>query len=407
MPVPPAVAGNTLERLARPCPACEAVVGQVLRNMPYALFEDSTLPRLTRVVRCPDCGFVFADSDATAKDYLAHYQRNSIYAAADARGASQPSLDPLVERAGRFLPHVPEGGTLVDIGAGSGDLLDAVALCRPDIQRIAIDPDALCVQPLQARGILTHQGSLDCLPVELLGRADAVVLSHVLEHLWTPVAGLAQASALLRPGGVIYVETPDREGYAEHGNVPFYYFDPEHINHFAVADHVRIGARAGLGLAAQGRSVLWLQGGISYPACWAVLRYAQSDVAARHAGSAGDVERYIAQEEIRLRQWLTSARATLSAAGGEFVVWGTGSQAQRMLAEGLFEGMRIITFVDSDPSKQGRRLGGHAVLLPQEGLKMAQAPVVVLAAQAASTAILRDMASNHPGQQVVRLEMAG
>lgn len=212
---------------------------------------------------------------------------------------------------------------------------------------------------------------------------------------------------MLRPGGVIYVETPDREGYAEHGNVPFYYFDPEHINHFAVADHVRIGARAGLGLAAQGRSVLLLQGGVSYPACWVVLRNAQGDVAARHAGSAGDVERYIAQEEIRLRQWLASARETLSAAGGEFVVWGTGSQAQRMLAEGLFEGMRIIAFVDSDPSKQGRRLGGQAVRMPQEGLKVAQVPVVVLAARAASAAILRDMASNHPERKVVTLETAG
>ncbi len=407
MAVYPAEVGHTVERLARPCPACAASVGQVLRNVPYALFEDSTLPRLTRVVRCPACGFVFADSDATAQDYLAHYQRNSIYAAADARGASQPSFAPLVERAGRFLPHVPEGGILVDIGAGSGDLLDAVALCRPDIQRVAVDPDALCVQPLQARGILAHQGSLDNLPAELMGRADAVVLSHVLEHLWEPVTGLAQAAALLRPGGVIYVETPDREGYAEHGNVPFYYFDPEHINHFAVTDHVRIGACAGLGLAAQGRSVLWLQGEVSYPACWVVLRNARSDAAERDAGSAGDVEQYIAQEDARLQDWLDRARGVLVAAGGEFVVWGTGSQAQRMLAEGLFDGMRIVAFVDSDPSKQGRRLGGHAVHMPQEGLKMTQAPVVVLAARAASAAILRDIASNHPDRRVVTLEMAG
>ena len=236
--------------MSRTCPACGGAQGRVLRTMRYALFDDSTLPRHTRIVLCQGCGFVYADSEATAQDNQAHYRRNPIYAAAHEvrAGLSPQAQAPLVERAHRFLSQLPRSATLVDIGAGSGDFLQVLGGLRHDVRRVALDPDPLCVAALQASGLDARLGSLDDLPASLAGKADAVVLSHVLEHVWSPLEGLSQAAALLNPTGVLYVETPDRQGYGENPNVPFYYFDPEHINHFAVQDHARLGARAALAM---------------------------------------------------------------------------------------------------------------------------------------------------------------
>lgn len=394
--------------MSRTCPACGGAQGRVLRTMRYALFDDSTLPRHTRIVLCQGCGFVYADSEATAQDYLAHYRRNSIYAAAHEvrAGLSPQAQAPLVERAHRFLSQLPRSATLVDIGAGSGDFLQVMGGLRHDVRRVALDPDPRCVAALQASGLDARLGSLDDLPASLAGKADAVVLSHVLEHVWSPLEGLSQAAALLNPTGVLYVETPDRQGYGENPNVPFYYFDPEHINHFAVQDHARLGARAALAMQAQGRSTLTLAGGVTYPVCWALLR--RSPSAAETDWPPTDphsVERYLLEQEGRIRHWFTSACQVLAAADSDIIVWGTGSQAQRVLAEGLIDACKVLAFVDSDTSKQGRRLAGIPIMAPAEGLALApQAPVAILAARAASASIRRALVGSHPDRKVLELD---
>lgn len=394
--------------MSRTCPACGALQGRVLRTMRYALFDDSTLPRNTRIVLCQDCGFVYADSEATAQDYLAHYRRHSIYAAAhDVRAGLSPQAQaPLVERAHRFLSQLPPNATVVDIGAGSGDFLHVLGGLRPDVRRVALDPDPRCVAALQASGLDARLGSLDDLPASLTGEADAVLLSHVLEHLWSPLEGISQAAALLKLTGVLYVETPDRQGYGEHPNVPFYYFDPEHINHFSVQDHARLGARAHLARLDQGRSTLTLAGGVTYPVCWALLHHCQDSPSTTLAPTESpSVERYLIEQDDRLRRWLDSACKAIAATDSDIIVWGTGSQAQRMLAEGLFDACKVTAFVDSDVSKQGRRLSGIPIMAPAAGLAMApQAPVAILAARAASAMIQRELTGNYPDRRVLALE---
>jgi ribosomal protein L11 methylase PrmA len=44
----------------------------------------------------------------------------------------------------RIAAHVPRGGRIVDVGAGTGTLAIAVAARRPDAQVIAVDGDPEC-----------------------------------------------------------------------------------------------------------------------------------------------------------------------------------------------------------------------------------------------------------------------
>lgn len=393
--------------MSRPCPLCGTPQKKILRAMRYTLFDDSSLPRATEIVRCLGCGFVYASSDAGPQDYLTHYQKNSIYSAPQ-KSRPATSHGPLTDRANRFLPHIPPHGTVVDIGAGSGDLLATVGLLRPDIHRIAIDPDPRCIDLLRAHGINAWQGTLDQLPAPLLQQADAAILSHVLEHLWLPAEGIGQAASLLRDNGVLYIETPDRLGYQENPNVPFYYFDPEHINHFSSSDLIHIGNPSSLHAVAYGRAILHLADGIPYPVCWSSL--AKTHVATSTpeiAQGKETIEAYIQDEETRLQAWLAQAREILASAAHAnegIIVWGTGSQAQRMMAENLFTGMDVLALVDSDPSKQGRTIAGHRVRSPSQGLSVSQnALIVILAARAAAQSITQMLAHHHLDRKFVNL----
>lgn len=393
----------------RRCPVCNAGAGQALLTLHYTLFDDSRLPRHTAITRCDACGMVYADSQACEADYLAHYQQLSVYAAAHLRAGSGESAGD-AERLSRVCDHIsPWLGPdrrLADIGAGAGGLLGRVR-DRFGCQVIGVDPDPDCVARLKALGYEALAGTLDAdLSSTLQGGADVVTLCHVLEHVWSAHDALRSAFSILRPGGVVYVETPDRQRYADYANVPHYYFDPEHINHFGAADFARLAAECHGYCVAAGQSTIAMPGASAYPVCWAVLSPGEGVSIDMNFCKGSGIETYIAQQASIWPAWTASARAALQAAAGPWIVWGCGSQAQRALSQDWIEPDAILVFVDSDKGKQGRHFGGKPVMAPAEALaRWPQQPVLLLAADSARAAIRAEILRNWPERLV--LEVGG
>ncbi len=66
-------------------------------------------------------------------------------------------------------------------------------------------------------------------------RFDALVSAHVIEHVFEPVAVLARARSLLKPGGILFLETPNilrpKIGPRRLFNLPHnYYFSPRTLS---------------------------------------------------------------------------------------------------------------------------------------------------------------------------------
>jgi SAM-dependent methyltransferase len=106
----------------------------------------------------------------------------------------------------------PRGGTLLDIGCGTGNFLAAARDAGYGVTGIELDRNA-------ARFAKERLGLQNILPLTISefadrhaeARFDVVTFFEVLEHQAAPVEFLQRVKACVRPGGVIALSVPNRE----------------------------------------------------------------------------------------------------------------------------------------------------------------------------------------------------
>ena len=110
----------------------------------------------------------------------------------------------------RVEADLPEGGTAVDVGCGTGTFALALKERRPDARVVGVDGDAEILALAQAKPGATEiewrEGLAQELPVEA-GGADVVTISLVLHHLLPEDKrkGLREMKRIIRPGGRLHV----------------------------------------------------------------------------------------------------------------------------------------------------------------------------------------------------------
>ena len=118
-----------------------------------------------------------------------------------------PSLRSAADAECRHLPPLPAGGgRLLDVGCGNGGFL--LLALQAGWQVEGLDFDAGAVQAARARGLDVHHGGIEVLS-ERSACYDVITLCHVIEHVHDPIATLHALYALLKPGGVLWLDTPN------------------------------------------------------------------------------------------------------------------------------------------------------------------------------------------------------
>ncbi len=99
--------------------------------------------------------------------------------------------------------------TLVDIGCGGGAGTALLAAAASAERVVGVDlSEAALVRGGAAHRYLPVRSGGTALPLRS-GAADAVVLDDVIEHLVDPDALLDEIHRVLRPGGVLFLSTPN------------------------------------------------------------------------------------------------------------------------------------------------------------------------------------------------------
>lgn len=104
---------------------------------------------------------------------------------------------------------VPDGGTVLDIGAGTGRLIAEIARRRPGLEVVGVEPSTDMLTRARrrtadlanARAVLAYAED-----VPLDDESVDVVVSSLSSHHWAdPAAALDEQARVLRPGGLLWL----------------------------------------------------------------------------------------------------------------------------------------------------------------------------------------------------------
>ena len=122
-----------------------------------------------------------------------------------------PSLRAKADAQCRHMPPPPAGGgRLLDVGFGSGAFLKIASEMGWHAEGIDFDPKA--VEVARARGLNVSCASADELAAQE-HQYDVITISHVIEHVHAPMALLQNLYRLLKPGGLLWLDTPNLSSY--------------------------------------------------------------------------------------------------------------------------------------------------------------------------------------------------
>jgi 2-polyprenyl-3-methyl-5-hydroxy-6-metoxy-1,4-benzoquinol methylase len=227
----------------RACPLCGS--NKLIRLSGY---------RAARLARCTSCRLVFADTEPSVDELTEHYTQYD-------RDAPVSAIT--VDRYHELLSSLEQyrkGNRLLDFGSGSGAFLEVARDRGWHPHGVEFGAAAaLCA----AKGFQVHEGPLgaDHFPSK---HFDVVAAFEVVEHLTDPRGELASMARSIRPGGVLYVTTPNfnslsRRLLRKRWRIISY---PEHLNYFTAATLTRMVEESGftrVAVATTGLSVAELR----------------------------------------------------------------------------------------------------------------------------------------------------
>lgn len=206
-------------------------------------------------VRCSSCGHVYLRNRPTLDSLDVIYPNTYLtYGYEEHLGRFINDLRNRVQRA-KVRPlakFARPGDAVLDVGCGGGDFLSLVRRFGDASWHLyGVDFSPRAAESLRARGLEVVQERFE--ELDWQGRpVGAIVMNQLIEHVEDPIASVRKAAQILRPGGVLIMETPSLEGWdARLFRRRFWggWHAPRHWNLFTAASLTRCVEQAGLEVA--------------------------------------------------------------------------------------------------------------------------------------------------------------
>ena len=141
--------------------------------------------------------------------------------------------------------HLPSGGgRLLDVGCGQGTFLGEMCQAGWHVKGIEPDPSAAAVARANGVSVVNEPFEETSLPRQSF---DAVTMNHVIEHFHDPIEALRIAHRLLKPGGILWIATPNlaSRGHALFGRDWIGLDPPRHLVLFTRSSLARAASATG------------------------------------------------------------------------------------------------------------------------------------------------------------------
>lgn len=225
-------------------PSSEDPCCRVCRGRAVATFSK----RGFQIARCGVCDVEFvADPRREVVNYDAGYFSQQTSEGYAAYLQDRDLVRENFERRARWLARLVPGGRLLDVGAAYGFFVSVAS--KAGFDAVGLEPAADCASFAgRELDVEVITGRIEDSRFEE-GSFDVVTMFDVIEHLEDPRAAVRRSQELLRPGGLLVVETGDAKSLLARlcGRHWYFYDPPQHITFFSLESLSRMVAEAGFG----------------------------------------------------------------------------------------------------------------------------------------------------------------
>ncbi len=383
------------------CPACGdhlAIPFLDEQTQPLATLawpkSQSEAQRMKRLplafVRCTSCGHVY-NQKFQYEEVPYSLQPNLMFNRGAIWSKHISSVRDLLIR------YLPKHAVVVEIGCGSGDLLQAFAVGndRGDCKYIGFDPSVKSgmVGPVEFRGELFipdhHLAEL---------RPDMLISRHVLEHMLNPLGFLQSISMAAEVSQIqtrLYTEVPCIDRVFAYGRVEDFYY--EHNSHFTTRSFTRMLQRADAELE-------MLAHNYNQEVLSAIVQFGGHHTISHLSGETQSF-----RERARLAQDTVSKQLEgLFRSGTTVAIWGGTGKGAAFMNYFQVDSDRFPHVVDSDPDKVGTYVPGtgQQIVSPNR-LNQIEPQVVIIPTQWRAVDIVIEMESMGIEIPEVWIEHAG
>ena len=205
------------------------------------------------IVKCDACGLVYLNPRPTAESIKGLYEKNYTHQGKPFKlpGTEASRLKALLKKFWHlYIRGYSDGlikkmqGKILDIGCRSGFFLLSLKQKGQEAYGIEINPsDAKYCNEI---GLDVFCGVLEDAKFEN-DFFDAIVMSHVIEHLPSPKKTLKEVYRILKPGGKLYILCPNSDSYGKKifGRYWYGWHIPFHFHIFTVKTVQKLTEEAG------------------------------------------------------------------------------------------------------------------------------------------------------------------
>lgn len=157
-----------------------------------------------------------------------------------------------------FTENFKQGGTILELGAGNGILANSILHYNNKVNRYIVSDFSknrlnAIKNNIKDNRLHTKQIDVEAFDYDTIEKADAIIMVALIEHLIDPLSTMKKIRNALKPGGFVYIETPNvadygsrfkllkgkfpstasrDEGLVSHSNEPVTLFDEGHLHYF-------------------------------------------------------------------------------------------------------------------------------------------------------------------------------
>jgi 2-polyprenyl-3-methyl-5-hydroxy-6-metoxy-1,4-benzoquinol methylase len=118
----------------------------------------------------------------------------------------------------KFFPQYFHGGNILELGAGNGNVAKTLLASKMGIENYTIGElssarvDGIR-RDLDDPRLKVLEMDAEAIPENESGKYDAVIMIALIEHLIDPLGAMQRIKQLLKPGGFVYIDTPNIARY--------------------------------------------------------------------------------------------------------------------------------------------------------------------------------------------------